>query len=74
MRLLQSGQLQSLFGLFFTVAPGDAGVYQWQHHVAQHGGPGQQVEGLEHKADAGPPDVRELVVGVARRCPCLRSK
>ena len=58
----QSDLRQRLQGRFLAFLVGQAGVNQWQFHVAQRIGARQQVERLENKADFLVPDPRKLVV------------
>ena len=62
----QAHPLQRRRGPVAALPPAHAGVHQRQLHVVQRGGPGQQVEGLEHEADLAVPYPGERVVAEPR--------
>ena len=61
--LLQSRRAEGLLGPRLRAPAGRPLSRPGEGNVTDNGCPRKQVEGLEDKADAGPPDVGEFVVG-----------
>ena len=63
---VEAGCLESLGCPFKALLMRDFGVDQGKHDIAEYGGPGEEVEGLEYEPDFVPTDVGQFLIGQLR--------